>query len=996
VALLQSKIHPPTRPMARLVERRRLAELIAELQRRHDFIWVTAAAGSGKTTAVLEATRSADASLAWLTIDPSDAAPGRLLTYLEAALARALPDPQPVVTEALAFGTSHSEAAALLAEACAGSDVTLVIDELERIAEADAALETLSSFLRFAPSSLHVILISRRRLPLAFETSRHLGGIGQVGEQDLAFTVAEAADALERLGKTAVDAREAVEATGGWVAGVLFEAWRSDEHVHGAGGEADSLSSYLSSEIMAQLTREQQEFLITTSVLGEVTAERAEALGETNAWEILASIAAIHLPVVFAKDARAMRCHPQYREYLQHQLQRRGSAAVERVYTAYGALLASEERHEEAVGAFLHAGDTDAAADSAEQAIHQVLRRLDFDLASTWLARFSRSRVESSPALTFAELLIALEREEYGEGAARADHLMAMSQAPDSLALGPELIGVIAWCYFIVDRIDDARAVLDAAPENQATRVMRFSVGVETIDDETHYRDRPPNSGEPVDGMLALVDLAHGRFERCLDPPARPWRAIKSGRVGALRALGRLDEALALFHSSSFNNWTTVRLYVELMADLSRPEEAWSALIDGRELLARSGSGFYRMFALLLEAMLALQFGGHTNQAAAALAAVEREPTARQRIRIVEQLELWRGFAALLDGNDELAAGHLRRAVDVMVEWDRLLFLPTAAAFLSEAEWRLANEDAADAAADLALDAARRQGSNHLLLQALQHVPAVVSRRLDAEPGSDSPWHDIGRALMGRGALASTALDPVVRVREFGEPALEVDGHEVPLKLAKSYELLSFLATNGRRATRDELLEALFGGRTDDSARSYLRQALNRVRQALPDDAPLIVTATEVRWDGEGLTTESIEWQSRLQQVISLQGRERVDGALRALEPFEGSDYMPSMTSEWVALRREELRGVANDVRCAAAESAFEVGDYHAAESLVRRVLDEDPFRESAWRLLMRVAAALGHGDRVIAHFRNLERALDSVHAKPADSTRRLLEQLRR
>lgn len=62
-----------------------------------------------------------------------------------------------------------------------------------------------------------------------------------------------------------------------------------------------------------------------------------------------------------------------------------------------------------------------------------------------------------------------------------------------------------------------------------------------------------------------------------------------------------------------------------------------------------------------------------------------------------------------------------------MTEWDRLFFLPIAGVYLAEACWRLDDEAASDDAADLALAAARRQGSNHLLLQALREFPAAVS-----------------------------------------------------------------------------------------------------------------------------------------------------------------------------------------------------------------------------------------------------------------------------
>jgi hypothetical protein len=44
----------------------------------------------------------------------------------------------------------------------------------------------------------------------------------------------------------------------------------------------------------------------------------------------------------------------------------------------------------------------------------------------------------------------------------------------------------------------------------------------------------------------------------------------------------------------------------------------------------------------------------------------------------------------------------------------------------------------------------------------------------------------------------------------------------------------------------------------------------------------------------------------------------------------------------------------------------------------------------------MRIAGSLGHDDRVIARFRDCQAALAQIATAPADSTRRLLEQLRR
>lgn len=402
------------------------------------------------------------------------------------------------------------------------------------------------------------------------------------------------------------------------------------------------------------------------------------------------------------------------------------------------------------------------------------------------------------------------------------------------------------------------------------------------------------------------------------------------------------------------------------------------------------------MLHYLFETTLALRFGRDPVLAAEALAKVESEPTAGRRLRTAEQITLWRGLIALMSGDAAAAAMHLRRATELLYRWDRLYFLPAAAVYLAEAEWRLEDEAAADAAADLALSAARRQGSNHLLLQALREFPAVVSRRLDAESGSDSAWHSIGRTLMSEGLIWSAGLVPRVHVREFGVPTIVVDGVEVQTKLTKSIEILAYLAVNRRRVTKVQLLDDLFDGRADDSARSYLRQALSRLRDALPDDAPLVIGAEEVAWEDERLACESLEAQSSVQQALHLHGRERLEATLEALEVLDVDEYMPGVQSRWVDERREDLRTLATEARLAAAEAAFAASDIEQAEVQVQRVLREDAYRESAWRLSMRLAAALGHDDWVIARFRRCQEALSELAAAPADSTRDLLEQLRR
>src|SRR5204863_3851548 len=123
-----------------------------------------------------------------------------------------------VASRALAAKLPHTEAAGLLAESVSGTPLVLVIDELERIAEAPEALAVMAALVRYAPPSLRVVLISRHEVSVELPSGAALGGSVTVTEQDLAFRAAEVAQALARAGRSDTDPTQRVEATGGRVA----------------------------------------------------------------------------------------------------------------------------------------------------------------------------------------------------------------------------------------------------------------------------------------------------------------------------------------------------------------------------------------------------------------------------------------------------------------------------------------------------------------------------------------------------------------------------------------------------------------------------------------------------------------------------------------------------------------------------------------------------------------------------------------------------------
>jgi DNA-binding SARP family transcriptional activator len=234
-----------------------------------------------------------------------------------------------------------------------------------------------------------------------------------------------------------------------------------------------------------------------------------------------------------------------------------------------------------------------------------------------------------------------------------------------------------------------------------------------------------------------------------------------------------------------------------------------------------------------------------------------------------------------------------------------------------------------------------------------------------------------------------------IRFRDFGERSIEVDGTIRRPKISKSYELLAYLMVHGE-GTRDELLGALFEGRADDSARAYLRQAIHSLRESLPEGALVAPQGGPVALADDALiVSDSEQLGSELAEAARLQGSDRIAATLHALKLAERGEYLCGARSAWLDEHRARLSERVADARFEAAELAFAAGDLDLAQKLGRKVLDSDPYREAAWRLMMRIAGALGDPDGVIREFKACERTLGDIGAAPSHSTRQLLDALR-
>jgi DNA-binding SARP family transcriptional activator len=186
-------------------------------------------------------------------------------------------------------------------------------------------------------------------------------------------------------------------------------------------------------------------------------------------------------------------------------------------------------------------------------------------------------------------------------------------------------------------------------------------------------------------------------------------------------------------------------------------------------------------------------------------------------------------------------------------------------------------------------------------------------------------------------------------------------------------------------------------GRDDDSARAYVRQAVHGLRQLLPADLDLVGDGDFlVLSDPDAAESESGVLLARLADAGRFTGAQRATALERALEPYQRGPWLEGVNTSWALERRSDLERLVTDARVDMAVAAYEDGQLHLADRVLRRVLSDDPFRERAWRLRMRVAASQGHHDELVGIFGACRASLAELGLEPAYATQSLLAGLRR
>ena len=338
-------------------------------------VWVTGAAGAGKTTLVAGYLAKKHVPCLWYHADAGDADVASLFYYLGRAVGahgrRRRRTPLPLLTPEYAGGLAvftrrYFEA---LFEALP-SGAVMVFDNDQDVAENAAWHEVLAQAVASVPEGSSMIFISRREPPSAFSPAIAQGAMSVVGGEELEFTAREATALVRtRQPMRRLSAREVahlVKEARGWAAGLILLAGGASlgKRARSARDDvaAQRVFDYFATEVFARLPRQRQKFLLTTAVLPTLTGGIAVALtGASDAGRLLARFNREgFFTQRHAGGEDVFRYHPLFRAFLLERAEATLSLA-ERVSLRRraAALLLEQEQFEDAIELLHEAEDGD-------------------------------------------------------------------------------------------------------------------------------------------------------------------------------------------------------------------------------------------------------------------------------------------------------------------------------------------------------------------------------------------------------------------------------------------------------------------------------------------------------------------------------------------------------------------------------------------------------------------------------------------------------------
>jgi LuxR family maltose regulon positive regulatory protein len=1035
-----------TRPKVhRAVARDRLFSLLDE-RREHPLIWVTAPAGSGKTTLVASYLEARKLRCVWYQVDAGDDDIGTFFYYLALALpaARKGKAAMPVLTP---------EHRADLPAFCRHffreffgrlpDGAVAIFDNYQELPAGSVMHHVLERAVAEVPEGCNLVAISRAPPPPELASLQVNGRLRTIDWTSLRMSFEETrAIVASRVAVDDATMQRIHRVSLGWAAGVALTLQRLQ-----ADGQTDQqcareeLFDYFANQVLNAAPRETQEFLMCTALLSTIDGEMADALlGRKDSDDLLEEL---YRKGAFI-DRRSVRpasyqYHDLFRAFLLVQLERsRTPEELRRLKIAAATQMERAGHADHAVRLYLQANDMHSATRLILTIAPTLLMQGRGGALREWIRALPNEQASENPWLHYwagaciarSEPVEARSHFEAGltqfaeRGDITSQRLLCAEIIVTYMHEFANLIPLDGWLGRLEPLLSDPTPYPSAAAELQVRTAEMFALGFRRPDAKKlqHCAARmmalldeqiPPelaavSIGTVIMNLYITGDLtscarAAARFKAlheasALSPVSSALGSMQVGhaafRGGDREAIHLFDRALAIGAEHAIP-LKTLYVYSHLGLAFCAIERGDLAQADWHRRKLEEHRLPGRKIDRVATTRVQLWIACHRGQLEVALGVARDQVLASQECGLFQLIFESHVLLAIvcteLHRPAELADA--LKAVRAQVAGTALAHFAYLADF-TEAYDALLRDDRERCHASLRAGLSSSRADEGMFL--LRLTPNVLPK-LCAEALASGIEVAYFTQLIGTLAIkpppGTIAWPWPLRIHTFGR--FEILRDNQPLEFSrkapkKTLALLKALIAFGGKNVREQaLLDTFWSDEEGDVAARSLTAALHRLRNLLGDNDAIIQQGGVLSLDRALVWTDVWAFEEQSKQSST-------ELAQTLLTLYRGAFLKEDESEPWTVTTRERLRGKFIHALVAVTGALEKEGQYHLAIDCYLRGIDADPVIEQFYQGLMRCYARLDRNSEAIAAYRRLKQILSiSLSLKPSQSTERLYADLR-
>lgn len=1046
-----SKISAPA-PATRVVRRERLAAALLEPESARIHL-VRAPAGFGKTTLLLELTRESGAAVCWLSLDDWDREVLTFLQYLRSSVLSQVAsegsggahqrerDPRAQLTQIV----SAIEAA--------GRDVWLVLDDFHCLDGAVEVLDLVDHLLLRLPANCRITIASRTAPELpSLPRQRLLRRVSEVGSGDLAFTHEEVRACLAVAGAATVSdpqVEDILARTQGWPAAVVSLGVRRGD-LAGQDDQGEAMAEYLAAEVLDRLPESLQGFLVSTSILDELTPDSCDALLRTEgSGRTLKLLSQQNVPLLREQGATgtALRVHAVLRDFLQERLRSTRPDDFRTLHRLAAEWCAGGGRAGESIRHYAAAQEWALAGEVIENEAPAAYKLGRWHAVASWLKLLPLAEVRLRPALrvwearilvrlgqplealrVINETLTALGDSEPAVAAElesiRSAAMRTKGDVSTALAAARRSVALALSSNAPLQVLSDARLQLgsalfadgsfnDAANELSAVLEMCELRGDH---EQTAFVSGLLGSALGSAGKLveSIVHLEQARHQWQLIGNAKELSWVINNLAMTYANMGQIDRARELFSlalsKARDSEYRRIEAFaLDSLADIEReegnPAGAVKLYQQALDICKDLGEMSLRTLALTGLADTYRRLG---DVAQAESLARQVVASAKERGATLEE-----GLGLLALGKISRQAGHLDEAVSAFSAAATLFEGVDARREFAEALLRLVdallprrgNRPLVKETLERLVEAARDLGEDAPLLRAAASMPAVARYAVTRHIGggffsqfikANPAKHVENPASVG--ASASKSL-PTVEVDALGPFECRVDGRpllSIEWQTEKSRELLLLLLTREQPLRRDEIISALWPDIGGKRGTNHFHITLHRLRRALHPECVLEAGGKYFPNPAATFVCDAVSFRRSYELAEAAGSTADSVSALESCVTLYGGPFAAEIESEWADQLRLELEERFLRSCSQLGSLLMAQARYVDAARVLERLLASDPYNEDGCGLLMEALLAQNDREGASRVYRQYARLLEQdLGEHPGTAIQKLYRRVR-